>query len=54
MAVKLRFDADGRALPHQFIGAEELAEAAGLDVDEEAVAERRKKEGSTLVATGTT
>lgn len=39
----LRFDAEGRADPEQFIGAEELAEAAGLDVDEEAMAARRKK-----------
>lgn len=39
----LRFDADGRADPEQFIGAEELAEAAGLDVDEDAMAARRNK-----------
>jgi alkylated DNA nucleotide flippase Atl1 len=39
----LRFDAEGHADPEQFIGAEELAEAAGLDVDEEAMAARRKK-----------
>ncbi|MDQ0239524.1 DUF4268 domain-containing protein [Arthrobacter bambusae] len=39
----LRFDAKGHADPGQFIGAEELAEAAGLDVDGDAVAARRKK-----------
>lgn len=39
----LRFDAEGRADPEQFIGAEELAEAAGLEVDEETIASRRKK-----------
>lgn len=39
----LRFDAEGHADPKQFIGAEELAEAAGLDVDEEAIAARRMK-----------
>jgi hypothetical protein len=39
----LRFDTEGRADPEQFIGAEELAEAAGLDVDADAVAARRKK-----------
>lgn len=39
----LRFDAQGHADPEQFIGAEELAEAAGLDVDEGVIAGRRKK-----------
>lgn len=39
----LRFDAEGRADPDQFIGAEELAAAAGLDLDEDAIAERRNK-----------
>ncbi|MDR6415568.1 DUF4268 domain-containing protein [Pseudarthrobacter sulfonivorans] len=39
----LRFDAEGHADPEQFIGAEELAEAAGLDVDEDVIAARRKK-----------
>lgn len=39
----LRFDAEGHADPEQFMGAEELAVAAGLDVDEEAIATRRKK-----------
>ncbi|RKR12641.1 DUF4268 domain-containing protein [Arthrobacter oryzae] len=39
----LRFDTDGHADPEQFIGAEELAEAAGLDVDVDAVAARRRK-----------
>lgn len=39
----LRFDAQGHADPEQFIGAEELAEAAGLDVDEDAITARRKK-----------
>lgn len=39
----LRFDTEGRADPEQFISAEELAEAAGLDVDTDAVAARRKK-----------
>ncbi|OMH36878.1 DUF4268 domain-containing protein [Tersicoccus sp. Bi-70] len=39
----LRFDAGGRADPERFIGAEELAESAGLDVDEEALASRRQK-----------
>lgn len=43
----LRFDSDGHADPHQFIGAEELAEAAGLDVDEETIAARRKKKTNT-------
>jgi alkylated DNA nucleotide flippase Atl1 len=38
----LRFDPEGHADPDQFISAEELAEAAGFDVDEEAVAARRK------------
>lgn len=39
----LTFDAEGHADPEQFIGAEELAKAAGLDVDADAVAARRKK-----------
>ncbi|MEN8583132.1 DUF4268 domain-containing protein [Burkholderia sp. RS01] len=39
----LTFDAEGHADPEQFIGAEELAEAAGLDVDADAVAARRTK-----------
>lgn len=39
----LRFDEGGRADPEQFIAAEELAEAAGLDVDEELLIARRKK-----------
>lgn len=39
----VRFDAERYADPEQFIGAEELAEVAGLDVDEEAIATRRKK-----------
>ncbi|MEV8041863.1 DUF4268 domain-containing protein [Arthrobacter sp. NPDC080082] len=39
----LQFDAHGQADPEQFIGAEELAEAAGLDVDDDAIAARRKK-----------
>lgn len=39
----LRFDAEGHADPAQFMGAEVLAEAAGLDVDEEAISARRKR-----------
>jgi hypothetical protein len=39
----LRFDAEGHADPEQFIGAEELAEASGLDVDGDVIAARRKK-----------
>lgn len=39
----LRFDAEGRADPDQFVGAEELASAAGLDLVEDAIARRRKK-----------
>lgn len=39
----VRFDARGHADPRQFIGAEELAEAAGLDVDEHMIAARRTK-----------
>ncbi|MEW1819988.1 DUF4268 domain-containing protein [Arthrobacter sp. NPDC080031] len=39
----LRFNEEGRADPGQFIGAEELAGAAGLDVDEDVIAARRKK-----------
>ncbi|BAS07724.1 conserved hypothetical protein [Arthrobacter sp. Hiyo4] len=39
----LRFDAEGHADPEQFIGAEEIAESAGLDVDEDVIAARRKK-----------
>ncbi|MFI2565406.1 DUF4268 domain-containing protein [Paenarthrobacter sp. NPDC018779] len=39
----LRFDAEGHADPDQFIGAEELAEAAGLDVDPEVIAVRRAR-----------
>lgn len=39
----LGFDAQGQADPEQFMGAEELAEAAGLDVDEDAISARRKK-----------
>ncbi|MFE4196429.1 DUF4268 domain-containing protein [Paenarthrobacter sp. NPDC056912] len=39
----LRFDARGHANPAQFMSAEELAEAAGLDVDEDAIAARRMK-----------
>lgn len=37
----LRFDAQGHADPEQFIGAEELAEAAGLEVDGDAITARR-------------
>ncbi|MDQ0635062.1 hypothetical protein QFZ40_002971 [Arthrobacter pascens] len=40
---RLRFDAEGHGDPEQFIGAEELAEAAGLDVDEDVIAARRRK-----------
>lgn len=39
----IRFDAEGRADRDQFIGAEELAEAAGLDVDENVIAARRNR-----------
>lgn len=39
----LRFDAERRADPEQFMGAEELAEAAGFDVDEGVIATRRNK-----------
>ncbi len=39
----LRFDARGHADPAQFMGAEELADAAGLDVDEDAITARRTK-----------
>ncbi|MDQ0094883.1 DUF4268 domain-containing protein [Paeniglutamicibacter psychrophenolicus] len=39
----LRFDPEGHADPEQFMGAEELADAAGLDVDDAAMAARRKK-----------
>lgn len=39
----LRFDEQGHADPEQFIGAGELAEASGFDVDEEAMTTRRKK-----------
>ncbi|MFE5836673.1 DUF4268 domain-containing protein [Arthrobacter sp. NPDC056493] len=39
----LRFDAEGHADPNQFISAEELADAAGLDVDNEAIGTRRQK-----------
>ncbi|MDQ0733785.1 DUF4268 domain-containing protein [Arthrobacter agilis] len=38
----VRFDAEGRAAPEHFIGAEELAVAAGLDLDGEVLAARRK------------
>ncbi|QSZ48071.1 DUF4268 domain-containing protein [Arthrobacter sp. D5-1] len=37
----IRFDHEGRADLSQFIGAEELAEAAGLDVDSATIADRR-------------
>lgn len=39
----LRFDEEGHADPEKFIDAEELARAAGLDVDEEAIAARRAR-----------
>lgn len=39
----LRFDEEGRADPEQFIDAEELAEAAGLDVDKDTIAGRHRR-----------
>lgn len=39
----LVFDAQGHANPEQYIRAEELAEAAGLDLDPEAIGARRSK-----------
>lgn len=39
----VRFDAEGHADPSQFMGAEELAEAAGLDVDPAVIAVRRAR-----------
>lgn len=39
----LRFDARGHADPAQHMSAEQLADAAGLDVDEAAIASRRTK-----------
>ncbi|BCW53652.1 hypothetical protein StoSoilB19_10260 [Arthrobacter sp. StoSoilB19] len=39
----IRFDAEGRADRDQFMGAEELANAAGLDVDENVISARRNR-----------
>lgn len=48
----VRFDSDGHADPGQFIGAEELAEAAGLDVDEETIATRRTRRNKAKASSG--
>lgn len=39
----ISFDPEGRASPLQYIDAEELAEAAGLEVDHEVIATRRNR-----------
>lgn len=48
----VEFDADGRANRDQFIGAEELAGAVGLDLNEDAIAMRRKGGKSVIVRSG--